>query len=85
MMTTTDSNKKKMFKVLIPVERDGKTFWVRSGVAFENKDQSLNVRLDVLPTNGKLQIRDFDEEDFKPRSSGRPGVTPAAKTDDLPF
>ena len=83
MMTTTDSSKKKMFKVLIPVERDGKTYWVRSGIAFENRDQSLNVKLDVLPTNGRLQIRDFDEEDLRPRDGGRAGV-PASKSD-LPF
>ena len=32
--------------------------WVRVGVAFENKDGSLNVLLDALPLSGRLQIRD---------------------------
>ena len=31
--------------------------WVRVGVAFENKDGSLNVLLDALPLSGRLQIR----------------------------
>ena len=32
--------------------------WVRVGVAFENRDGSLNVLLDALPLTGRLQIRD---------------------------
>jgi len=35
--------------------------WVRIGVAFENKDHSLNVLLDALPLSGRLQIRDRKE------------------------
>jgi hypothetical protein len=31
--------------------------WVRVGVAFDNKDGSLNVLLDALPLSGRLQIR----------------------------
>jgi len=51
-------------KVLCPVERpDNKTSWLRAGNAFDNKDGSINVYLDVLPSNGRLQIRDFDERD----------------------
>jgi hypothetical protein len=42
---------------------DGKTEgrdrarWVRVGVAFDNKDGSVNVLLDALPLTGRLQIR----------------------------
>ena len=32
-------------------------YWTRCGVAFPNKDGSLNVRIDLLP-NVQLQIRD---------------------------
>lgn len=32
--------------------------WLRIGVAFVNKDDSLNVILDALPTTGKIHIRD---------------------------
>jgi DNA relaxase NicK len=35
--------------------------WVRIGVAFENKDGSLNVLLDAVPLSGRLQIRDRKE------------------------
>jgi hypothetical protein len=38
--------------------------WVRVGVAFDNRDGSLNVLLDALPLSGRLQIR--------PRPSGAP-------------
>jgi len=42
---------------------NGKDFWIRVGVAFENKDGSLNVRLNCLPLNGTLHIRDRKEKD----------------------
>jgi hypothetical protein len=35
--------------------------WVRVGVAFPNRDGSLNVLLDAIPLNGRLQIRDRAE------------------------
>ena len=31
--------------------------WVRVGVAFDNRDGSVNVLLDALPLSGRLQIR----------------------------
>jgi len=36
--------------------------WVRVGVAFDNKDGSLNVLLDALPLTGRLQIRSRETE-----------------------
>ena len=36
----------------------GRRVWVRVGVAFVNRDQSLNVRLDALPISGQLHIRE---------------------------
>jgi hypothetical protein len=54
-------------KVVAPVQRegkdgkDGKTYWVKVGVAFENKDGSWNLYLDAFPFSGKLQMRDWDE------------------------
>jgi hypothetical protein len=35
--------------------------WVRVGVAFPNRDGSLNVLLDAIPLSGRLQIRDRAE------------------------
>ena len=46
-------------------ERNDKTYWNRIGVAFTNKDGSLNVKLDALPIGGTLQIRDYEpREEF---------------------
>lgn len=36
----------------------GRRVWLRVGVAFVNRDQSLNVRLDALPISGQLHIRE---------------------------
>lgn len=53
-------------KVLCPIERkDGKTYWLKVGAAFVNRDGSWNVHLDALPATGKLQIRDLDERDLR--------------------
>jgi hypothetical protein len=35
-----------------------KSVWTKIGVAFVNKDQSLNVFLQTLPIDGKLHIRE---------------------------
>ena len=37
---------------------EDKTRWIKIGVAFINKDNSINVVLNALPINGKLNIRD---------------------------
>ncbi len=71
------SNKRK--KVLCPMERQGKTHWMRVGSAFLNADGSTNVYLDAFPANGKLQIRDLDERDRKK------SATAEASTSTLPF
>jgi hypothetical protein len=49
-------------------ERDGKTYWSKIGVAFVNRDGSINVNLEALPVSGKLQIR--EEEDRRERPAG---------------
>lgn len=47
------------FKVVYAiVERGSSRHWLRIGLAFVNADGSLNVRLDAVPFNGQLQIRD---------------------------
>jgi hypothetical protein len=35
--------------------------WVRVGLAFPNRDGSVNVVLDALPLSARLQIRDRAE------------------------
>lgn len=75
-------------KVLCPMEKNGKTFWMRIGTAFINGDGSTNVYLDAYPTNGKLQIRDLDERDLQPRGGredGKASAYPEREPDALPF
>ncbi len=52
-------------------ERADRSFWTRIGMAFVNRDGSLTVRLDAIPVNGVLQIRDEDSS-ARPRTGGTP-------------
>ena len=88
------SNPKRMMKVLCPVDKgEGKsgTYWIRCGTAFWNRDQSINLYLDVLPRNGRLQLRELDEEDLrerdpmKPRGRGVQMNMPVANDENVPF
>ena len=88
---------KKMWKVLAPVERNGVTHWMKLGVGFTNKDDSLNLILDALPISFlagkelKIQVREYDEEDARRRdSAGTPKFTPRPSAQpthaaDVPF
>ena len=57
----------------------GRRVWLRIGVAFVNRDQSLNVRLDAVPVNGQLHIRDVPPRD------GREGADTAPAAPLAPF
>jgi len=50
------------------VEKEGveKSFWIKVGACFLNRDGSFNVYLDALPINGKLQIREKDRRGDDP-------------------
>ena len=43
-----------------------RSIWTRIGAGWINRDGSLTLRLDALPVNGVLQVRDADE----PRNNG---------------
>lgn len=85
-------SKNNMLKVLSPVEgKNGKTFWMRIGSAFINRDGSTNVYLNAYPTSGKLHIRALDERDratsspdaaYRGKAEAARGTAPQ---DDLPF
>lgn len=51
---------KKNYKTVYTVVtgRDEREHWVKLGAAFTNRDGSLTVRLDAVPVNGKLIIRE---------------------------
>lgn len=44
-------------------ERGERSYWSRIGVAFENRDGSLNVKLDSLPVGGQMQLRRATDDD----------------------
>lgn len=45
------------------VERGPRKHWLRIGMAFVNRDGSLNVRLDAVPLTGQLHIRENPPRD----------------------
>lgn len=58
------------------IERgEGKSFWLRVGTAFENRDGSLNVVLDAIPVNGRLQIREYQPDEERDGNQSRGGST----------
>src|SRR5271170_4613157 len=61
-----------MKTVFTVVDRgSGKSFWVRVGTGFLNQDGSWNLRLDAIPVNGVLQVRDW--EPYERRDDNRGG------------
>ncbi len=56
-----DNSKMKIAYVI--TTRNGKRFWNRCGVAFVNGDGSINVKLEAVPVNGEIQIRDYVPRD----------------------
>jgi hypothetical protein len=67
METTT----KKVLAVYTVVQKgDGKEIWLRVGSAFTNRDGSLSVLLDAVPTNGKLQVREYMPRELGNRPRG---------------
>ncbi len=58
--------------------KSGKAIWVKIGAAFTNRDGSLTVRLDALPLNGTMQVREPTVwEDRRPDlASTAAGVAP---------
>lgn len=42
-------------------DNDGKATWTPIGKAFINRDNSINVFLNLLPWNGKFQLREITE------------------------
>lgn len=61
-------------------ERQGleKPFWMRVGVGFINRDGSFNLHLDATPLDGKLHMREWQEETaFSTNRNGSEALTVA--------
>lgn len=72
------NNRKAVYTI---VEREGhKARFVRLGIAFVNRDGSLNVVLDALPVSGTLHIRDFPPREGEDDAAVAPTPPVAATT-----
>jgi hypothetical protein len=60
-MDTT--NRMKAVYTVIEREKGGKSYWMRVGIGFVNTDGSINIKLDAIPTNGTLQVREWEARD----------------------
>ena len=79
-----NAQSKQMKTVFTVVERGpGKTFWTRVGVGFVNNDGSINLRLDAIPTNGTLQVRDYEPRDDTRRGDNEAKRAPQLSADSL--
>jgi hypothetical protein len=53
---------------------------VRIGVAFDNKDGSMNVLLDAVPLSGRLQVRPRAEPSGATATQAAATLEPAARS-----
>lgn len=81
----------KMKVVYTITERGDKSYWTRIGVAYTNRDGSLNVKLDAVPVNGTMQVRDWtprEEQagtaDARPKKGNGTRSPAEPLNDDLP-
>jgi hypothetical protein len=61
---------KKPWVALNIIEKGNKTYWSRVGVAYHNRDGSMNIYLDALPRDGKIQIREDDRSERREKERG---------------
>jgi len=65
------ANGQTMKAVFTVVERSGgKSYWTRVGVGFVNRDGSITLKLDAIPVNGTLQVREWESREDGPRRTG---------------
>ena len=75
----TQNNKKTVYTIVERNEGEAKkSYWVRIGIAFLNRDGSYNVKLDALPLNGTLQMCDWTPPDQWARNREQPANTNGA-------
>ena len=74
MATNDKKNDDNKMKVVYTItERGDRSFWTRIGVAYVNRDGSISIKLDALPVNGCMQVRDWQPSDQLHGSAGVPG------------
>ena len=53
----------KMKIAYVVTQRGTQKYWTRIGVAFVNKDGSINVKLEAVPVSGEIHVRDYVPRD----------------------
>lgn len=67
--------KRRILKVYTIVEKPGERgIWLEIGVAGVNKDGSISTKLDALPVNGMLHMREYEPR--KPEATVKNNETP---------
>jgi hypothetical protein len=81
-----ESNGQTLKTVFMVVERGtGKSFWTKVGVGFVNRDGSITLKLDAIPVNGTLQVRDWEpREGRETREEGAKRTDAAARDPFVP-
>lgn len=60
----------KMKYVYVISGKGERKYWTKVGVAFVNRDGSLNCKLESLPVDGELHIRDASPREDRPNTLG---------------
>jgi hypothetical protein len=79
MQQTQKRERRRVFKVFTIIEKPGsdRGYWLEIGVGSQNRDGSLSVKLDALPFNGMMQIREHEprkSESTRPSGDQQPPV-----------
>jgi hypothetical protein len=53
----------KMKIAYVVTQRGTQKYWTRIGVAFVNRDGSINVKLEAVPVSGEIHVRDYVPRD----------------------
>jgi len=60
-------------------ERGERSHWNRIGVGYINRDGSINIKLDAIPVNGTMQVRDWTARDEQAAQDSRKGPKGASR------
>jgi hypothetical protein len=63
----------KMKIAYVVTQRGTNKYWTRVGVAFVNRDGSINVKLEAVPVSGEIHVRDYVPRDENAPVSKRNG------------
>jgi hypothetical protein len=66
MNTNTLSNQPPKLVYTVVQTKNGKSAWIKLGAGWINSDGSMNLKLDALPVNGTMQVRDNDRDQQRP-------------------